>query len=138
MKTELKSNRATRSDTTRCSAMSHRRMHYCRTRPYHDRKVVAKTEVIESVGDQFPMLPSPYKSNNTKVTVSIASSSSLPESIVHAEWVEPEQVQSSALTLPLTGRDPSYSDAIRRGTFGLATHCERSLVVADNFCIYSL
>ena len=74
---------------------------FCRTRPYHDRKLVAKMEEekqIESVRDQFPMLPFPYKSNNTLHCIVIIS---LPESIVHAEWVEPEQVQSSVLTLPL-------------------------------------
>ena len=73
---------------------------FCRTHPYHDRKLVAKMEeekLIESVRDQFPMLPS-YKSNNTLHRIVIIS---LPESIVHAEWVEPEQVQSSVLTLPL-------------------------------------
>ena len=77
------------------------RARFCRTRPYHDRKLVAKMEEekqIESVRDQFPMLPFPYKSNNTLHRIVIIS---LPESIVHAEWVEPEQVQSSVLTLPL-------------------------------------
>ena len=34
---------------------------FCCTHPYHDRKLVAKMEekLIESVRDQFPMLPSP-------------------------------------------------------------------------------
>ena len=74
------------------------RARFCRTRPYHDRKLVAKMEEekqIESVRDQFPI---PYKSNNTLHRIVIIS---LPESIVHSEWVEPEQVQSSVLTLPL-------------------------------------
>ena len=65
------------------------RARFCRTRSYHDRKLVAKMEEqkqIESVRDQFPMLPFPYKSNNTLHRIVI---------IVHAEWVEPEQVQSS-------------------------------------------
>ena len=76
------------------------RARFCRTRPYHDRKLVAKMEEekqIESVRDQFPMIPFPYKSNNTLHRIVI----SLPGSIVHAERVEPEQVQSSVLTLPL-------------------------------------
>ena len=77
---------------------------------------------LESVRDQFPMLPFPYKSNNTLHRIVIIS---LPESIVHAEWVEPEQVHVDVANIK-TRRDPSYSDAIRRGAFCLATHCERS------------
>ena len=60
------------------------RARFCRTRPYHDRKLVAKMEEekqIESVRDQFPMLPFP-------TTLSIASSSyrSLNPSFVRSGW----------------------------------------------------
>ena len=61
------------------------RTRFGRTRPYYDHKLVAKMEeekLIESVRD-FPCFLLLTK-------VSIASSSSLPESIVHAMWAGPK------------------------------------------------